>query len=235
MESILTERMAQFDTAQVNHLYAEEVRLLDWIKKGDAARLETEMEKGPLAFPFVTAETKKSYEYMLVSATAVICRASIEAGSSVSSCILYSDRFLRRISELQTEEESHALLREIVLTYAALNKRSRFAGSRNALVGKAQRDILDNLFSPLSLSVVAESLGVSPAHLARCFRKETGLTVNAYITQQKIDAAKSLLRSTNRDVHEISDALSFSSPAYFGKVFRQQTGMTPTQFRKTHG
>ena len=161
MESILTERMAQFDTAQVNHLYAEEVRLLDCIKKGDAARLEAEMEKGTLAFPFVTADAKKSYEYMLVSATAVICRASIEAGSSVSSCILYSDRFLRRSSEIQTEEESRALLREIVLTYAALNKRSRFAGNRNALAGKARRDILDNLFSPLSLSDVANRLGVS--------------------------------------------------------------------------
>lgn len=235
MEGILSERMAQFDTAQVNHLYQEEVRLLELIKSGDAARLEAEMDKGPLAFPFVTADAKKSYEYMLVSATAVICRTSIEAGSSVSGCILLSDRFLRRISELQTEEESHALLREIVLTYASLNKKSRFAGSRNALVGKAQRDILDHLFSPLSLADVSNHLGVSPAHLARCFQKELHLTVNQYIAQQKIDAAKSLLRTTTRDVREISDALSFSSAAYFGKVFRQQTGMTPTQFRQRQG
>ena len=78
-------------------------------------------------------------------------------------------------------------------------------------------------------------LGVSGAHLARIFRAETGLSVNAYIAQQKIDAAKSLLRSTTRDVHEISDALAFSSPAYFGKVFRRQTGMTPTQFRQSQG
>ena len=235
MERILSERMAQFDTAQVNHLYQEEVRLLDWIRQGDAARLEAEMDKGSLAFPFVTADAKKSYEYMLVSATAVICRASIEAGSSVSDCILYSDRFLRRISELQTEQESHALLCEIVLTYASLNKKSRFATSRNALVGKAKRYILDNLFSPLSLADAAAHLGVSGAHLARIFRAETGLSVNAYIAQQKIDAAKSLLRTTTRDVREISDALAFSSLAYFGKVFRRQTGMTPTQFRQRQG
>ena len=212
MEIILSERMEQFDTAQVNHLYQEEVRLLNWIKQGDAARLKAEMDKGTLAFPFVTADTKKSYEYMLVSATAVICRASIEAGSSVSDCILHSDRFLRRISELQTEEESHALLREIVLTYAELNKKSRFTGSHSALVGKAQRDIHDHLFQPLSLSDVANHLGVSGAHLARCFQKEVRLTVNQYIAQQKIDAAKSLLRTTGRDVREISDALAFSSP-----------------------
>ena len=109
-----------------------------------------------------------------VSATAVICRASIEAGSSVSDCILHSDRFLRRISELQNEKESHALLREIVLTYVSLNKKSRFSGSGNALVGKAQRYILDNLFSPLSLSDAAAYLGVSDAHLVRIFRAETG-------------------------------------------------------------
>jgi AraC-like DNA-binding protein len=33
-------------------------------------------------------------------------------------------------------------------------------------------------------------------------------------------------------VREISDALSFSSAAYFTRVFRRQTGMTPTQFRQ---
>ena len=235
MERILSERMTQFDTAQVNHLYQEEVRLLELIKRGDAARLEAEMDKGPLAFPFVTADAKKSYEYMLVSATAVICRASIDSGSSVSACLLHSDRFLRRISEVKMEEESRALLREIVLTYASLNKKTRRSGHQNALVGKAKTYILDHLFQPLSLSEVAKHLGVSSAHLARCFQKELRLTVNQYIAQQKIDAAKSLLRTTTRDVREISDALSFSSPAYFGKVFRKQTGMTPTQFRQRQG
>ena len=122
-----------------------------------------------------------------------------------------------------------------MLTYASLNKKSRFAGNHSALVGKAQRYILDNLFSPLSLADAAAHLVVSGAHLARIFRVETGLSVNAYIAQQKIDAAKSLLRSTTRDVREISDALSFSSLAYFGKVFRQQTGMTPTQFQQRQG
>ncbi len=235
MENIFVERMTQFDTAQINHLYAEEVRLLDCIKRGDTVLLETELSAGALVFPFVTKDALKSYEYMLVSAAAVICRASIEAGSSVSACLLHSDRFLRRISEVKTEEESHALLREIVLTYASLNKKTRRSGCQNALVGKAKTYILDHLFQPLSLSEVAEHLGVSGAHLARCFQKELHLTVNQYIAHQKTDAAKSLLRTTTRDVREISDALSFSSPAYFGKVFRQQTGMTPKAYRNSQG
>ncbi len=74
-------------------MYLEEVRLLDVIKKCDTARQEEEMKQGPLTFAFVTTNAKKSYEYMLISVTVAICRASIEAGSSVSDYILYSDRF----------------------------------------------------------------------------------------------------------------------------------------------
>ena len=66
-------------------------------------------------------------------------------------------------------------------------------------------------------------------------KQERMLFVNAYIAQQKVEAAKSLLRTTARDVREISDALSFSSAACFTRVFRQQTGLTPTQFRQTQG
>lgn len=66
-------------------------------------------------------------------------------------------------------------------------------------------------------------------------KQERMLFVNAYIAQQKVEAAKSLLRTTARDVREISDALPFSSAAYFTRLFRQQTGMTPTQFRQTQG
>lgn len=235
MNNVFEERLMQFDSAEVNHLYEEEVRILDLIRNGETRTLEKLLSLETLAFPFLTQDEMKNHEYMLVSATAVICRASIAAGTPVSVCILTSDRFLRKISALRTETEARALLREIVLTYAKMNREAISAGGTNAVVGRAKRYIRDHLFEPLSLSAVAGGVGVSPEHLSRCFQQETHKTVNEAIRESKIDAAKTILGTTNREVREIAELLGFSSAAYFCKVFKAVVGQTPTAYRNAGG
>ncbi len=233
MKNIYEERFEQFDSAQVNHLYEEELRILRLIQSGETQTLEDILSQGPLAFPYLTQDEMKNHEYMLVSAVAVICRASIEAGTETSVCILTSDRFLRKISALRTQAEAKALLREIVLTYAMLNRAAKNTGDKNAVVGRAKRYIRNHLFEPLSLSAVAEGIGVTGEHLARSFQIEAHVTVNTFIRKAKIDAAKIMLSSTNREIREIAEILCFSSAAYFCKVFRETTGATPGAFRRT--
>ncbi len=235
MENIYKERFRQFDSAQVNHLYEEEARILRHIQNGETDALEELLAQGPLAFPYLTQDEMRNHEYMLVSATAVICRASIEAGAEVSACILTSDRLLRQISALRTESEAMALLREIVFTYARLNRAAKNSAGKNAVAGRAQRYIRGCLFEPLSLSAVAKGIGVSAEHLARCFRQETHKTVNGFIRECKIEAAKTMLASTNREVREIAELLGFSSSAYFCRVFRGVTGQTPIAYRNAGG
>lgn len=235
MENIFKERLAQFDSAQVNHLYEEEVRILRLIQNGETQALAEILSQGTLSFPYLTQDEMQNHEYMLVSAVAVICRASIAAGVEVSVCMLTSDRFLRKISALRTESEAVALLREIVLTYAKLNREAKNSGRRNAVVSRAERYIRGRLFEPLSLSAVAEGIGVSGEHLARCFQQELGKTVNGFIRECKIDAAKTVLRTTNREAREIAELLGFSSAAYFCRVFKAATGKTPIAYRNAGG
>ena len=83
----------------------------------------------------------------------------------------------------------------------------------------------------ITIQNLASAICVSPAHLSRIFKQETGVSVSEYIRQRKIDMAKNLLRFTDYDFADIAAMLSYSSQSHFIQHFRSQTGMTPKAYR----
>ncbi|MEE3378171.1 MAG: helix-turn-helix transcriptional regulator, partial [Lachnospiraceae bacterium] len=74
-------------------------------------------------------------------------------------------------------------------------------------------------------------VGEAEYYLTRNFQNEKGVRRIDYIKYARLEYAKVCLLSTERSVEEISDLLQFSSRNYFTRVFREKTGMTPTEFR----
>ncbi len=64
------------------------------------------------------------------------------------------------------------------------------------------------------------------------FKKQFQKTPARYITLQKIEYAKELLRMPHLSVMEVAERCGFSDVYYFSKVFKKETGSTPTDFRK---
>lgn len=78
----------------------------------------------------------------------------------------------------------------------------------------------------------ADRLGLSPAHLNRLARRETGASVQELASQHLIRAARRDLVFTPTSVQAIAYSLGFQDPAYFNRFFKRQTGMTPGVFRR---
>ena len=68
--------------------------------------------------------------------------------------------------------------------------------------------------------------------LNKNFRKATGQTVFGYLIKARIDAACRLLRDTTLPVTEIVERIGFSDLSYWGRAFKSQTGLTPSDYRK---
>lgn len=78
----------------------------------------------------------------------------------------------------------------------------------------------------------ASALNVTPTHLTRVCKSETGKTAAALLTERQLYAARNLLISTDMTMRDIAEQIGFGSPAYFTRFITQHTGKTPSTLRK---
>ena len=86
-----------------------------------------------------------------------------------------------------------------------------------------------------SITVLAERFEVSVSHMSNLFKKETNMNFSDYLWMQRLNKAKELLCTTEMSVDEISVAVGYNSASGFRRKFRQETGLSPSQFRETCG
>lgn len=84
----------------------------------------------------------------------------------------------------------------------------------------------------LSSLTVSEHFGMSDSAFSHAFKKRTGSTFVKYVTDLKIQRAKSLLICTEQSVEEIAATLNYASASSFARMFKGETSLTPTQYRR---
>lgn len=85
----------------------------------------------------------------------------------------------------------------------------------------------------LSLDSIAEYVHLNPAYLSDSFKKDTGKNLKRLITEVRMKKACSLLASTNLSVADVAAQTGYRSSNYFSKLFRQEIGMTPLEYRSS--
>jgi AraC family transcriptional regulator len=94
------------------------------------------------------------------------------------------------------------------------------------------RYINANLHRNLHICELADEACMSEPNFYRIFKQTFGITPLDYINQQRIALASKLLRTTSACLADVSVQCGFNSLTYFMKLFRRQTGLSPTQYRK---
>lgn len=105
----------------------------------------------------------------------------------------------------------------------------------NYLVARALNYINEHYSEKLTLQQLADYLYISSWHLCRVLKKSTNLNFVDILNNIRIEHAKRFLKETNLRVYEISQKVGYSDIAYFSKVFRSVTGLTPKQYREKSG
>lgn len=77
---------------------------------------------------------------------------------------------------------------------------------------------------------LAGRLEVSAAHLGRVFTKKIGISPGKYITRVRVEYAKLLLRDPDTTISYVAEASGFANANYFAKVFRRETGLSPSEY-----
>ena len=93
------------------------------------------------------------------------------------------------------------------------------------------RYVQEHCTEKITLEDVAAAADISTRECSRCFRRCLNVSPIVYLTRTRVDMAAKLLLSSTKSVIEISEDCGFSSPSYFGKVFREIMGCTPSDYR----
>lgn len=99
----------------------------------------------------------------------------------------------------------------------------------NAAIEMIQMRFADPAFNNTKLSA---ALGYHPNYLNRIIKQTTGKPLHKYLTDCRMKNAKMLLMTTDADIAVLSKKSGFNSASYFTKIFREETGLTPKEFRR---
>lgn len=96
---------------------------------------------------------------------------------------------------------------------------------------KAIRFMQQHYQEDIKLEDLAAMSFLSTSYFCISFKKCTGMTVLKYIQQLRIEEACDLLRSTDRKVVDIAQAVGYSDLKFFNRLFKSVTGLTPSAWR----
>ena len=161
-----------------------------------------------------------------------IMHIGADAGVDVDKLLTYQDPY-SKVFEMRDTPSILAWFFDVVaLVWEGMSE--QHSKSTNNMLVLAKKEIEEHLFDPeLSLSLISDALGITPAYFSALFIREVGTGFNEYITGLRIEKAKQLLSETNLRISMIADQCGFHSASYFIVVFRKQMNMSPGEYRNT--
>lgn len=97
-------------------------------------------------------------------------------------------------------------------------------------IKKALAYIRDRIGEPITVDALAKVAGFSKFHFSREFKRVSSYTVVTYLNLLRIEKAKGMLSSGEHTVSETAEECGFHNLSYFSKTFREQTGITPSEY-----
>ena len=125
---------------------------------------------------------------------------------------------------------SYCKIMTICAQYLTLS--NAMPGAKPSFAESAKKYIYENLDKRITINDICHEIGCSKTTLISSFKKEFGTTVNAAITEAKLNEAKRLLRINKMSISEVASATGFYDQAYFSKVFSAKFGISPSEYRK---
>ena len=133
-------------------------------------------------------------------------------------------------SMLNRENFSRWLYQTALKINSALSRERDYAARQ--VIEKAKQYIMDNYQDPgLSVEQICRYLHMSPAYFSTMFKKATGQTYIAYLTEVRLNKAVELLNMTDEKTYVIASQVGYQEQNYFSYVFKKRFGVSPTKFR----
>ena len=86
----------------------------------------------------------------------------------------------------------------------------------------------------ISLEEVAQHVQLAPTYFSQLFKQETGKTYNEFLTDVRLEAAKTLLEDSDFGIAQVAEQVGYTDSRYFSKLFQKKVGIRPKEYRKLY-
>ena len=226
------------ENEKFHNTYQWELMFYDLIRQGDPERLmaflmqdgSTRLSRGTMA----ETPLRQSKNIFIGGITKIGMMAAVPAGLDPELTYQLIDSYVLDCERAATVPEIDRLQVSAALDFCRRIGELRLPAGISREVYTCMSYVRNHVNTPLSLDDVAAVIGRSVSYTGNLFKKETGKTLGNYITECRLEEAKSLLHYTDMTLAEISSYLCFSSQSYFQNVFKKEYGVTPMQYRRQH-
>lgn len=129
------------------------------------------------------------------------------------------------------EQIEHAIIEWALECLSLLQEHN--SDQKTPVIHDAIQYIHANYKQQLKLESVASHVHLTPAYFCMKFHQETGKTFVEYITELRLEQAKTMLRYSNKRIHEIAVEVGFADSRHFSRTFRRYCGLRPTEYRES--
>lgn len=138
------------------------------------------------------------------------------------------ERMLEETKDLNSDElEKWAYNR---VEYILNRVRSNRIFWKSEGVKSAIRYLEENYMEQITLEDTSRYIGISPQHLSKTFKEETGMNYIDWLTKLRIENAKKFLTEKKSTVKEVCYMVGYNDPNYFSRIFKKMEGVSPTEY-----
>lgn len=141
-----------------------------------------------------------------------------------------------RVEFVTTMERVYAKceVKKKVLHESVMGSHPDFRKTNSPMIQQVMSYVIECIGSEITLQSAAELVHVHPNYLSQLFKKETGKTFSQYVREIRLIKAKKLLQETKLKVYDVARISGYVSDKHFIRIFKQEEGMTPKQYRFVH-
>ena len=181
----------------------------------------------------MAADALRQQKNLIICTATLVTRAAIRGGMNQEQAFALSDLYIQK-AELMSDLLSLTRLNaQMVLDFTKRVEAEKAGIHNSKLIRRARDYILSHIGESVTTDALSRELGMNRTYLCKLFAEETGLTVNQYVTQVKMEEAKRLIDVTKKSFAEIAQYLGYSSQSYFQKTFKKVWNMTPGEYRNS--
>lgn len=151
---------------------------------------------------------------------------------------LFTDLFRHLVKKPQNKDSYYTTAKLLELIYhlekdSKQNKKASTSQTNESHAVKTAIDFMKNNFDKkITLELLGDIVGYSPNHFRNIFSNTMNTSPQKYLEKIRIDHAKFLLAQNELSIADIAYACGFSSQAYFTSIFKQNTLLSPNEFRQ---